>query len=290
MEFLMRLAMGGIVWLLISQVASQPTLPSSREEVTAIVRHAFLETHDGWSTDEVLLQDRLNQAFLAACWRHNPDLDARELNWRLLNLRKAGELPARASRRSPRPAADGEYAAEMAARYIQDKHRVTTDRMFCDPALRKEFNDVARQILPDADPYHVRKSAFALRKARQLRPELVLRVADWNRDVSSHPLAKLADRPQEIPALPGVYLFRDGTGYLYIGEAANLRARLTQHLDHSDRASLANYLARHASQRAAIVVEIHAFPADSRARETRIRRAYESELIASRRPRFNLRP
>ncbi len=285
----MQFVAGGIAWLIISQVASQPAQPSS-QELAAIVRRAFLETHDGWSTDEVLLQDRLNQAFLAACWRDHPELGASELNWRLLNLRKAGELPAKASRRSARPTADCEYAAEIAARFVQDKHRVATDRIFCDPALRKEFNDVARQVLPDMDSYEVRRSAFALRKARQLRPELVLRVADWNREVSSHALADLVDRPQDIPALPGVYLFRDGTGYLYIGEASNLRARLAQHLDHSDRASLANYLQRQGSQRAAMVVEIHAFPADSRARETRIRRAYESELIASRRPRFNVRP
>jgi hypothetical protein len=37
-------------------------------------------------------------------------------------------------------------------------------------------------------------------------------------------------------------------------------------------------------------VEVHAFPVDSRANEVVIRRAYESELIRSRRPRFNILP
>ena len=105
-----------------------------------------------------------------------------------------------------------------------------------------------------------------------LKPELVLRIAE----------------PTKIPKGPGIYIFRDKTGYLYVGESLNLRSRLEKHLDESDRQSLAMYLRMHGVQDTTI--EIHAFPKDSRARKVTVRRAYESELIASRKPRFNLRP
>ena len=39
-----------------------------------------------------------------------------------------------------------------------------------------------------------------------------------------------------------------------------------------------------------IHVEIHSFDPKSKAKSTRIRRAYESEIISSRTPKFNVRP
>jgi len=66
-----------------------------------------------------------------------------------------------------------------------------------------------------------------------------------------------------------------------------LRNRLKTHLDESDRKSLANYLKEKGVE--SITIEIHSFDPQSRAKELRVRRAYESELIRSRKPRFNIR-
>ena len=90
-----------------------------------------------------------------------------------------------------------------------------------------------------------------------------------------------------IPASPGIYIFRDESGYLYVGEAANLRRRLREHLSTSDRLALADFLDAKAGE---VTVEMHIFRPDSPASQARMRRAYESELIASRRPKFNVRP
>ena len=87
---------------------------------------------------------------------------------------------------------------------------------------------------------------------------------------------------------PGIYIFTDSTGYLYIGEAKNLRERLTQHLDQSDRESLANYMKK--EQLKDIHIEVHGFDPKSKGSEISARRAYESELIRSRKPKFNIRP
>ena len=92
-----------------------------------------------------------------------------------------------------------------------------------------------------------------------------------------------------MPTAPGVYIFRDATGYLYIGEAKNLRTRLKQHLNDSNRTLLADYLSQHADTKT-VQLEIHAFDPKSNARLVAYRRAYESDLIAIRQPRFNIRP
>jgi hypothetical protein len=73
-----------------------------------------------------------------------------------------------------------------------------------------------------------------------------------------------------------------------VGESDNLRRRLIEHLDDSDRRSLAAYLASKGCEN--VMLEIHTFTEGSRIKELAVRRAYESELIRSRNPRFNIRP
>ena len=256
--------------------------------VAEVVRQAFQEVHDGWSSDEVLLQDELNERFLAACQKRLPDANPQDLNWRLLNLRKAGKLSVDVTKRRRDDHTDYQHLAEVVARSMQDKFRVSTDRIMCNPKQRKAFDHAAKRIAPDVDVYLMRKAAFGLRKKRQLKPELVLRVAEWDRKIDTYSAATIRDDFSVVPNTPGIYIFRDRTGYLYVGEAIDLRKRMKQHLSESDRQSLANYLKANGVKD--ISIEVHAFPKDSRAKRTSIRRAYESELIASRKPRFNVRP
>ena len=49
----------------------------------------------------------------------------------------------------------------------------------------------------------------------------------------------LVENVDLIPRKPGIYIFRDSTGYLYIGEAGSLRLRVAQHLDHSEGRTMA---------------------------------------------------
>jgi excinuclease UvrABC nuclease subunit len=116
----------------------------------------------------------------------------------------------------------------------------------------------------------------------------VKRIVDWGLAVSTFAAADLCRDPDLIPRQPGVYFFRDRTGYLYIGEADNLRLRVAKHLDHSDRKALARYLWDHGID--GLAVELHAFAPTSDGRRKGHRRVYESEMIASRHPRFNIQP
>jgi predicted GIY-YIG superfamily endonuclease len=253
-----------------------------------VVSEAFRAVHDGWSVDEVLVNDTLNAAFLQRCRRALPTATDAQFNWTLLNLRKAGKLDAQATKRAAERHDEYLHAAEIAARFLYDKYGETIDRVLCDPPRRKEFDAVAQAAAPGASAYGLRKAALGLRKARKLRPELVARVADWDKEVLTLPAQQIAQQPTLIPTKPGVYIFRDASGYLYIGESVNLRTRLQKHLDQSDRQSLASYFAAQGID--AVTVEVHAFAPDSKARLESMRRAYESELIRSRKPRFNIAP
>ena len=112
--------------------------------------------------------------------------------------------------------------------------------------------------------------------------------ADWDRQLLTLTPAQVVENPNVVPEGPGVYIFRDHSGYLYIGESRNLRTRLVKHLDRSDRQALANYLERQGVEM--LTIEVHAFDADSNGARKAVRRAYESELIHSRKPRFNIQP
>ena len=252
---------------------------------------AFSNASDGYSSDEVLINDKLRRQFLNALrpgdWS---PIDERNVLLQLLRLRKAGKLTQRSTKRGPMPDSSLAPVAEIAARAVTDRHRVTIDTMMADPRLRSELQSEANKILVNADAYSIRKLVLQLRKKRALKPELVLRVADWNRKIETMSLDELRSRldSKTVPAQPGVYLFRCPKGYLYIGEAKRLSDRLAQHLDESDRPSLATYL--ESASASSVSIELHVFPNDSPAAKVTVRRAYESELIRSRDPRFNTRP
>jgi predicted GIY-YIG superfamily endonuclease len=268
-----------------------PTKRTAAEtrQLKDVVRLAYADVYDGWSTDEVLLQDELNKSFIAACKKRLPRGRSFDFNWTLLNLRKAGQLSdLKSTRRKPIRHDDYLHSAEIAARFLEDKYEVNTDRIICEPKLRAEFDAIAKKTGADVAAYRLRKASFTLRKSRRLQPELVSRVANWNKKVVELDAAKIVADSALVPSQPGVYIIRDKSGYLYIGESSDLRKRISKHLDESDRKSLAGYLKEQGIK--SITVEVHSFDSTSDARLKPMRRAYESDLIRSRKPRFNLAP
>ncbi len=253
-----------------------------------LIKKAFLETHDGRSPDDVVIDPMLNQLFLARCASLLPEITPEHANWRLMNLRKASFLGRVTTLAKKMDHSAYVHASQIAARLMEDLHRLSIDRVLCNPDYRQQFDDVAREIFPGASEYQLRKAALGLRKARKLQPELIKRVVNWGREILEYDAEALVQNPDLIPRKPGVYILRDSTGYLYIGEAGNLRLRVAHHLDHSDRRALAHYFWE--AGLSGIVVEMHAFDSGSDARKTSSRRAYESDLIDKRSPRLNLRP
>jgi hypothetical protein len=252
------------------------------------VKLAFLTVHGGRSTDDVVIDPILNEKFLEQCKALNPTIGSYDANWKLLNLRKSSSLGGVTSSTKKIDHSAYVHASQIAARLMEDRYQLTIDRVLCKPESRQQFDAIALGIAPEVSLYQLRKAALGLRKARRLQPEIIKRVANWGREILEYSAKRLLDDLDLIPRKPGIYIFRDSTGYLYVGEAGNLRFRVAKHLDHSDRRAIAHYFWE--AGISGIVVELHAFGGDSDARNQSSRRAYESDLIANRSPRFNLRP
>ncbi len=253
-----------------------------------LLQQAFVLRHDGWSLDEVLLSDVLRKSIVDEVRKTTPEADEKQIWEGLVRLRKSGKLHAETTRRENTEYGAAIVAAEIAARRMQDEFNVTFDQVLIDPQLLKTYDEYAKAIDSQSDTHALRKAALRLRKSRQLKPELVLRVTDWKRDFVTLSVEEAKHRIETLPKRPGIYIFRDTTGFLYIGQSNNLRERLAKHLDASDRQNLADYLSKNAA--GSLTLELHVFREGSPAEKTVVREAYESELIRSRKPRLNLSP
>src|SRR5438270_257433 len=133
---------------------SGTTTPSIRD----VVRRAFFATHAGNSTDDVMIDDNLNAAFLKECQQQLPSASAADLNWELYNLRKQPPGIGRVTTVKQKRLKHDAYlhAAEIAARHMEDNYDLTIDRVLCDPAMRAEFDNIAQGIAPGVSAYHLR--------------------------------------------------------------------------------------------------------------------------------------
>jgi hypothetical protein len=208
----------------------------------AYLQEIFVAGHDGWSLDEVMLSEALRKKIVHAVREAFPQVDEKQIWEGLIRLRKSGKLQSNTTQRDQTEYSDGLVAAEIAVRRMQDDRNVTFDQVLIDPVLLKQYDEYAREIDPYSGEYQLRKAALRLRKSRQLTPELVLRVTDWKRDVLTMSVDEAKKKIDSLPKRPGVYIFRDSTGFLYIGQSNNLRERLTKHLGESDRKNLSDYL------------------------------------------------
>jgi excinuclease ABC subunit C len=90
-------------------------------------------------------------------------------------------------------------------------------------------------------------------------------------------MSRLTERAAELPAEPGVYLFKDRKGrVLYVGKAINLRARVRQYLAGHDERVMVPFLVRHAADVDCVVT-----------RTEKEALLLENSLIKKHRPRFN---
>jgi site-specific DNA-methyltransferase (adenine-specific) len=247
------------------------------------VLKAFLRTRNGYSPDAVIADPALNARFLAACRELGAGETDFELNHCLYNLRKSKRLEGHPTTRrvSLRHKDEYEFAAEIAARFLERRQDTTLDRIICDPALAQEFDRIAQELAPGFSPLEYRFAALNLRKARRLRPEVSPHLLPATQ-VESFGVADIDIN--RIPKSQGIYLFYyKDEGLLYLGEARNLRDRIRKHLEHSDRRDLARWLWEHGADD--LYVEIHVLPDET---TNAARKAVERELIRSRRPRFNI--
>jgi len=243
---------------------------------------AFEHARQGFSTDRVVADPALNRVFLDECNRLGLDSSAARLNQSLLNLRKRGELRGLRSRRTIlKDRSDYQFAAEIAARFLERKHEISLDQIICDPVLAEQFDETAKAIVPGGEPLDYRWAALNLRKQKRLKPEVLARVAP-SVEVLRFKVDGLS--LHTVPKNPGLYIFHSNQATLYVGECENLQNRIRTHLDHSDNKGLARWLWEFGD--ASLHLELQIL---NESLTQRMRRALELELIRSRSPVFNVK-
>ncbi|MFG0265889.1 MAG: hypothetical protein ACF8AM_12190 [Rhodopirellula sp. JB055] len=198
-----------VVFLAFAALQHAPAIRAQSSASPETIRDAFRETHQGFSSDELILQDKLRNAFLREL-DITPDdesqFDAQRVALRaLLQLRKRGDLDVPTTQRSKEASASINAAiptAEIAIRTVLDRHDAMIDDVLCDPKMRNELQREAERLSQNINAETVRRAVLRLRKSRRLRPELVLRVADWDRTVTTHPMKQLD--LESLPNAPGV--------------------------------------------------------------------------------------
>ena len=142
------------------------------------VMRAFFLVHNGKSTEEVILKDSLRNEFIKACDKELTKLNLHrrkesDYTWTLEILRKEGKLGSVVYRKKRRTSSvkDAEFknAKEVAKKIIDAGLPKDIDRIMCDPALRKKFDQKSKKIAPEIDLYLVRKAALNYRKKGLLK-------------------------------------------------------------------------------------------------------------------------
>ena len=172
------------------------------KQLEKLVAASFASTGQGWSCDELLLQDARRQMFVRECRElscqpamadlpelvglHGKAIREEVFCRALLHVRKrGGKLPRATFRTSTKwKGTEKERlnaAAGIAARRLFDEVGLDTDSILVDPAARKIFDSNAKRIGGEYPAFDLRKAASRLRKQGELEPELLTRVTDWKR-------------------------------------------------------------------------------------------------------------
>lgn len=197
------------------------------------IMQAFLEVRDVYSADKVIADPDLDRKFLRCCRELGLSGTDSELNWKLMNARKAGNLSGLSDLIKTKPYRlgkvidDFEYASELAVRYMQQRKDVSLDQIICDPELAEEFDTYATRLAPGFLPLQYRWAAFGLRKAGRLGKKVdqigkLPKLESFGR-VRGIELGK-------IPDIGGLYLFSSQEKPIFASQTENLRHRLERHI------------------------------------------------------------
>jgi site-specific DNA-methyltransferase (adenine-specific) len=197
------------------------------------IMQAFLEVREGYSADKVIADPDADRKFLRRCRELGLAGTDYELNWKLMNARKAKKLSGLSELIKTKRYTVGkvidefEYASELAVRYMQQSKNVSVDQIICDPELAEEFDTYAAQLAPDFSRLQYRWAAFGLRKGGRLGKKVdqigqLPELETFGR-VTGIELGK-------IPEVCGLYLFSSSDRAVFASQTDNLRHRLERHI------------------------------------------------------------
>jgi len=224
--------------LVLTKLAVQ--LQSAANSPTSAILHAFGEIRQGYSADRVIADPELDRKFLRRCRELGLAGTDYDLNWKLLNARKSGQMSLlpKTKRYTVRETDEFEYASELAVRHMQLIRDVSLDQIICDPDLASEFDKYAEQLAPGYTPLEYRWLALGLRKAGRLRKEeRKIEIPDF---VDINKISK--SKVTSLPEIAGLYLFKGKDTPVFLSHTDNLRHRLERHMEYSNSRGLPKWL------------------------------------------------
>ena len=217
--------------LVVAKLAVQ--LDSLSGEKIDRIMHSFLEVRDGYSADKVIADPEVDRKFLRRCRELGLGGTDFELNWKLMNARKASKLSGLSDLIKTKGYSVGkvidefEYASELAVRYMQQSTNVSLDRIICDPELAEEFDSYAARLAPGFSALQYRWAAFGLRKAGRLGKK----VDQIGELPNLQGLGRVSGlKLRKIPEVGGLYLFSSSDKPVFVSQTENLRHRLERHI------------------------------------------------------------
>jgi len=220
----------------------------SQHDYSGIVREAYLEVFDGYSTDRVVADPDRSCLFVQACWKRGAQASQSFLNRQLLNARKAnkiGKIDGVKAYRVPRSQMDNYlFASEVGLRLVQDieyvksGRRVSLDDILCDPKLGKAFVDATSSISPGFKPVDYRWAALSVRKAFN-------RKSAKNLEIKGPDFTQLGTRdrilPSKLPKGSGFFWLACDDLSFYIGHSESIRRQIEMLVESNFEDRLAEY-------------------------------------------------
>ena len=209
-----------------------PTKNDSLQDMSVVLRDAFLEINEGASTDLVIADPERNCRYIQACWSRGLEASQKELNRWLFNARKAkkiGKIPGVIPYRVPREVMERyEFGSEVGARLLQDivfaeeSRWVSLDDILCDPKLGRRFVDLAQSLSPGFKAVDYRWAALSIRKAMNRKvAERELSCPDFVALGTAETLSS-----DDVPSVPGLFWLKSADISFYIGHTSNLNSRV----------------------------------------------------------------
>lgn len=201
------------------------------------IEQAFLSTHEGFSSDRLLVDPHLNTAFLEKCVKLGVPGQAAEINRMMLRLRKSGKFKTKFSSRVV-PIVKAEldrysFAAEIAWKLTRAQFSdASLDEILCDPDKAKLFDSIAHDFAPGYKSVEYRWAALHLRKqiTQPVRKKAKANFSSYAVDRFKPAKAIECVDFSRFDEQSGLYLLKDESrNDLYLGATSNLRNRLILH-------------------------------------------------------------
>jgi site-specific DNA-methyltransferase (adenine-specific) len=191
---------------------------------------AFRLTHDGFSSDRVVVDPDINKEFIATCEKLGLAGDARTWNILLFRLRKQGKLAHfETIHRTSIPWDECDkyiFASEIAWQImIDDGSARSLDEILCDPVLTAKFDETAGRFAPGYQPLNYRWAALKLRKEAKYARCRAAILTPPTRMGKKVPIKEM--EMNKLSHEPGLYVLSERTRKLYVGETLDLSGRFT---------------------------------------------------------------